>query len=304
MRESELLSWLEDAFPARDGVRLGVGDDMAIVTVGGRDLLMSADMLLDGVHFDRKTCSLGEIGYKAVACSLSDCAAMAVSPVAATVSLALPQKWRLTDSEELFSGMRSAAGRFGCAIVGGDTTAWDKPLAIDVAIVAEPFDSHRPVLRSGAKVGDRLCVTGKLGGSLWGRHLRFTPRVSEARMLAERLGGRLHAMMDLSDGLAADLPRLCHASGVGARLDEAMLAEVVSEDAERMAAKDGRSATDHVLCDGEDFELLLAIAGNPDVKGVSIWPIGEIVSSDIGVVMRGLDGVDRIIESGGFEHQT
>ncbi len=307
MRESELLSWLEDAFPSRGGVRLGVGDDMAIVTVGGRELLLTADMLLDGVHFDSETHGLAEIGYKAIACSLSDCAGMGVKPVAATVSLALPRRWQMVDSEQLFGGMRGVAERFGCAIVGGDTTAWDKPLVIDVAMVAEPFETHDPVLRSGAVVGDRLFVTGRLGGSLLGRHLQFTPRVMEAQVLGERLGADLHAMMDLSDGISTDLPRLCDASGIGARLDEGLLGEVVSAEASRMAKRDGRSAMEHALCDGEDFELLLAVEGNVDVaevSGVAVWPVGEIVSSEVGVVMCGTDGVDRVVGAGGFEHLT
>lgn len=280
---------------------------MAVVDGGGGRVLVASDMLLDGVHFDSTRHDLAMIGRKAIACNLSDCAAMAVRPLAAVVSVALPGAWTLAKAKELFEGMFAVADEFGLAIVGGDTTSWRHPLAIDVAITAVPYDGIEPVRRSGARVGDTLCVTGKLGGSLMGRHLTFTPRVTEARTLAGALGNRLHAMMDISDGLSLDLWRMCDASGVGAVLSERLLLEVVSDAAKRMSEADGRPALEHALSDGEDFELLLAVdpnAGEPAEwsarLGVPIGPVGRITETGYGIEL--CDGRVETLQPKGYVH--
>lgn len=307
--ESELVAWLaEQPLPDIDGapVTLGIGDDMAILRRPGAEVLVTTDMLLDGVHFDRARQDLEAIGRKAVACSLSDCAAMAVEPLAATVSVALPRGWRLEDTQRLYTGMRSVADAFDCPIVGGDTTAWDQRLAIDVTMLGMARSGRRPVRREGARFGDVLLVTGLLGGGLLGGHLSFTPRVREARRLVEVLGDSVHAMIDISDGLAVDLHRLCAASGVGARLDRDRLDAVVSPDARRAAAADGRDAVDHVLTDGEDFELLVALdaaAVETAVDGVTLHRIGD-VQARRDVVVRAGDGAVTPLGRGGFEHRT
>lgn len=281
---------------------LGIGDDMAIVRCLSGDLLLSSDMVLDGVHFrlDREPLEL--IGRKAIACGLSDCAAMAVRPLAATVSVALPADWTLEGSKRLYAGMKNIGEEFGCAIVGGDTTAWHQGLAIDVAIAAVPYEGITPVRRSGAKSGDRLFVTGRLGGSGLGRHLTFTPRIHEARSIAEAWADRLHAMIDLSDGLSLDLHRLCEASGVGATLDLGLLLGAIHPDAEQAARNSGRTPLQHALSDGEDFELLMA--ASPDAgdlrSGVELWPMGTVTES--GMRIRQADGSVRPLERAGFEH--
>lgn len=273
---------------------------MAVLAPGGELICLSSDMLLDGVHFDSATQPLDAIGRKAIAASLSDCAAMAVRPMAATVSLALPKAMPLEDVKRLFDGMFTIAGQFDMTIVGGDTTRWAHPLAIDVAIAASVYDGVDPVTRRGAKVGDALFVTGPLGGSMLGRHLTFTPRVAEAKLAAQSLGVSLHAMMDISDGLSLDLWRLVEASNVGATLDEEQLTDLISEDARRLAAEDGRRPLDHLLCDGEDFELLMAIDPTADVSALSIHPIGSI--TDGALLLRSPDGKTTSIEPGGFIH--
>ncbi len=304
--ESEILEWLAHQRPPSSpaaGVKLGIGDDMAIIDTAASDVLITTDMLLDGVHFDLAEHGFEAVGRKAVACSLSDCAAMAVKPIAATVSLALPTQTRLAEVELLYRGMRSLTDRFDCPIVGGDTTSWAQRFAVDVAMLAVPYDGIEPVRRDNARVGDALFVTGALGGSLLGAHMDFTPRVLEAKRVAECWGANLHAMMDLSDGLSLDLHRMCSASGVGALLDAALVERIVSDAARRAAAGDGRSPLDHALADGEDFELLMAAdveAADESIDGVDLHHIGRVTAS--GVSIRGVDGRTTRLEPRGFEH--
>ena len=310
-------------------VSLGIGDDMAVLETPSGKWLMSSDMLLDGVHFDAKSQPLAKIGRKAVACCLSDCAAMAVRPVAITVSLAIPKSQSLDQTKKLMDGMWAMADEFETQIVGGDTTRWDNQLVIDVAIFAQPYDRIEPVTRSGARVGDTLYVTGQLGGrgnsefrlakpACWIQkselstpgHLTFTPRVREARTLAEKLGARLHAMIDISDGLSLDLWRICRASGVGATLSQRELEPVISDAAKKAAEADGRSALEHALNDGEDFELLLAVEGGktPGAPGLGeivdvsfpVYRIGEITDGDL--LLKDVDGRCKPLDPKGYVH--
>lgn len=291
-------------------VLLGIGDDMAIVEVGGDQVdtggaaLITCDMLLDGVHFKTAEHTPEQIGRKALACSLSDCAAMAARPIAATVSVAWPRGTDLADMERLLDGMSPVAEEFGCPVVGGDTTTWPHPMAIDVAIIAGRWPEHHPVRRSGARPGDTLYVTGPLGGSLLGKHLTFVPRVREARSIAEAMSSHLHAMMDISDGLALDLHRLCEASGVGAQLIEGLLRQVVSDDARRAAELDGQPALDHALYDGEDYELLLAVGGDapepPTIEDIFLHPVGVVAPEGITIKQR--DGSLRPLPARGYDH--
>ncbi len=286
---------------SRESVTTGIGDDMAVIDWGGRELLITTDMLLEGVHFDLAKASLEEVGYKVMACSLSDCAAMAAEPFAAVAAVALPKNMALADAKRLVEGMQQAAVRYNCPLIGGDTTSWDKPLAIDVTMLACMADGHRPVLRSGAKVGDAIMVTGQLGGSLAGRHLSFEPRVAEARLLAERVD--LHAMIDISDGLAADLGHICERSGVGAVL------EAINIPISPAAAGDNPLAA--ALGDGEDFELLFCVSEADAKKLLKFWSgespvpltrIGEITAGEPGVKIRNCQGAVKDVEIKGWEH--
>jgi len=298
--ELELVEWLRAQQGEHPAVRLGIGDDMAVLESPSGHMLISSDMLLDGIHFDTNRHAFRQIGRKAIACALSDCAAMAVRPLVATVSVALSGERGMDDAQELYGGMLAMAEQYQVAIVGGDTTRWDHPLAIDVAIVATPYDGIEPVTRSGAKAGDTLYVTGPLGGSLLGRHLGFTPRVHEARGLADQLGDRLHAMIDISDGLGLDLWRMCEASHVGATLDEHQLETVISDDAGKAAAADGRTPLEHALGDGEDFELLVAVAGDVGQPGVRLCAIGQV--TEAGLIIRRTDGRVEPLEPKGWVH--
>jgi thiamine-monophosphate kinase len=310
--ELELVQWLQRRKQTHACVRLGIGDDMAVLTCSSDRMLVSSDLLLDGVHFVSQRHSPRQIGRKAVARGLSDCAAMAVRPIAAVASVVLPHKMDLATAKELFEGVFSGAAEFDVPVVGGDTARWDHPLAIDVTVIAEPFSGVEPITRSGARVGDQVFVTGVLGGSLLGRHMNFTPRIAEAKLLAERLGADLHAMIDISDGLLLDMWRVCRESGVGAVLDERQLLGVVSEDAKRMATTDNRTALDHALSDGEDYELLVTtvaeIAAAPGGAPGPLRLIGRVVED--GLALARADGsVEEIAStqaptfmSGGYVH--
>jgi len=298
--ELELVAWLREQQRWHTTVALGIGDDLAALALNADFVLVGSDMLLDGVHFDSARHDPAQIGRKALACALSDCAAMAVRPVAAVVSLALPSSMPLSEVKSMYGGMFPLAEECGAVIVGGDTTRWDHPLAIDVSVTAVSWPGIDPVTRSRARPDDLLYVTGPLGGSLLGRHLSFAPRLTEARALAENLGHRLHAMIDISDGLSLDLWRLCEASRVGAMLDERQLDEVVSADAGRAGAEDGRAPLDHALSDGEDFELLFAAAPDARELGAPAWPIGTVTNA--GLSVRGADGATRPLEPRGWVH--
>jgi thiamine-monophosphate kinase len=300
MDELQLVDWIARQVPASPAVPLGIGDDMAILSVPTDRPLLACDMLLDGVHFDSSRHSMRQIGRKAVARNFSDCAAMAVRPLAVTVAAALPRHLSADRVQELFGGILEIAAEFDCAVAGGDTARWEHPLAIDVAIVAVPFPGMRPVVRSGARVADRLYVTGKLGGSLLGRHMTFRPKLAEARQLATSLGHRLHAMIDISDGLSLDLWRLCRASKVGAIIEESMLEGLAHEDANAAAMLDGRSLIDHVLSDGEDYELLLAVDGPIIDSSAPVYPIGTV--SDGELLLKTKDGAIRRLVPGGYIH--
>jgi thiamine-monophosphate kinase len=297
--ELALLEWLERrqaSDPER--VPLDIGDDMAAVKLGGDAVLISSDMLLDGVHFDSDAHSPEQVGRKAVACGLSDCAAMAVVPVCAVTSVALPREWSDEQAKRLFEAMAAIGDEFDCPIVGGDITSWANPLAIDVAVMAQQQAGRPPIRRSGARQGDAIYVTGKLGASIAGRHLAFTPRVRESLLVAANLGSNLHAMIDISDGLALDLWRICEASGCGAELEYKALLDVASDE----AGSRPDEALEHVLHDGEDFELLMAVAGRPDniVLECGLTRIGRIIDS--GLALRRPNGLTKPVEPRGYEH--
>src|SRR5262249_29911529 len=260
------------------GVLVGPGDDTAVVDLTVAPTLVTTDMLLEGSCFLLAEAGARQVGRKAMAVNLSDIAAMAGQPVAAVVSVGLPRRGGRALAEDLYLGLHDVASAFDTAIVGGDTNSWDGPLVISVSVLGEATEKG-PVRRSGARPGDWLLVTGPLGGSIRGKHLTFTPRVREALVLNSMAD--VHAMIDISDGLAADLNHICKESGCGAVLRAEHIP--ISEDAH--ALNDGKSPLDHALSDGEDFELVFALSpgdaqrllASQPVPGIQLVHVGECV---------------------------
>jgi thiamine-monophosphate kinase len=303
--EFDLIARIRSRTSAHARVPLGIGDDCAALTsTSGRDLLVTTDMLMDGRHFRLDECTAEEAGHKALAVNLSDIAAMAGRPLAAFVAVALPRDRAAELAEGLEAGMRPLAERFGVALAGGDTNAWDGPLVVCVTLVGEAIPPG-PVKRSGARVGDIVVVTGPLGGSIMGRHLRPTPRIAEAQALHR--AAPLHALIDISDGLAADLGHILEESG---GLGAVLVAENVPihEDTFRLAPRDGRAPLEHALGDGEDFELCATLdpadaaclLAQPP-PGVSLFRVGTITAQP-GLRLLGQDGIERPIDRLGFDH--
>lgn len=298
--ELALIDWIRQRATSAPSLQLGIGDDCAVWQPSGSPLLFTTDVLMEDVDFrvDETTPQL--IGRKAMAVNLSDIAAMAGRPLAALVGVALPKSRGFEFAEQLHEGMQSLAAEFDVAIIGGDTNTWDGPLVISVTLIGEATD-RGPVRRSGAKPGDWLFVTGALGGSILGHHLTFIPRVREALELHQLVD--LHAMIDLSDGLAADLHHLLDESGIGATLFENSFP--ISEAARRM--NDDRNPLDHALSDGEDFELLFAVSPSDGAKLLSAT--GNATATRIGEIesqpscrIRMRDGSVRDLPRGGWEH--
>ncbi|MEA3188526.1 MAG: thiamine-monophosphate kinase [Chthoniobacter sp.] len=238
-------------------VIVGAGDDCAVL--GRRSdrvwQLLKTDCVVEGIHFrpdeDRR-----RVGWKALARALSDIAAMGGEPHHALITVAISAESDVRELKAIYAGLNKCARRFGVGIVGGETSRSPGPLFLSIAMTGE-VKKGRCVLRSGGKAGDELFVTGRLGGSISGRHLDFVPRLKEAQWLTKNY--RLHAMMDLSDGLGADLPRLASASGVGFEIDESSLPI-------------GRGTTiPSAMSDGEDYELLFAVAPRDSEKLQRAW---------------------------------
>src|SRR5215831_1153855 len=203
MSEFAYIDWVRRLTPADPRVLIGPGDDTGgLRLTPGAPCLVTTDMLLEGSCFRLAEAGPRQVGRKAMAVNLSDIAAMAGRPVAAVVSVALPRHGGRALAEELYRGLREVADAFDTALAGGDTNSWDGPLVISVTVLGEAT-GRGPVTRSGARPGDWLLVTGPLGGSILGKHLDFTPRIREAQRLHAEAS--LRAMIDVSDGLAADV---------------------------------------------------------------------------------------------------
>jgi thiamine-monophosphate kinase len=269
MNEFELIARLTRSLPSNPTVVAGVGDDCALLDLGIPDRLVvfKTDAVIAGVHFTADT-PPERVGHKALARVLSDFAAAAAQPVAALVTLALPREPDVAWLEGLYAGLGALATAWNVAIVGGETSTCPERTVISIAAVGTVGKTHT-VRRSGARPGDALFVSGDLGGSLDGHHLTFEPRLAEARWLVDHF--KVHAMIDLSDGLAGDLRHLAQASGVGAELHQSAIPISRAARARARRGDGAKSPLLAALTDGEDFELLFAVAGRDAVHVLDGW---------------------------------
>ena len=241
--EDALLTALIRALP---NSRRLIGDDCAVVKFPGAKklLVLKTDCVVEKIHFQTATAP-ELIGWKAMMRPLSDFAAASAVPQFALITLIVPATRSTSWVQKLYRGLKRAASRFDVRIVGGETSASSGPAMISVSVCGF-VERNRRVSRAGGKKDDDLFVTGRLGGSLRGKHLRFVPRIEESRWLTKNF--RVHAMMDLSDGLGADLPRLAKASRLGFKIDK-----------EKLPLAPG-AKIDNAISDGEDYELLIAVS--------------------------------------------
>jgi thiamine-monophosphate kinase len=309
-----IRGFLAGGSAVRPDVRVGPGDDCAVVA--GDGIALSTDMSVEGVHFRREWLSPGEIGWRAAAAALSDLAAVAARPIGILVSLGIPAEEADALAPALMAGCREAVEAVGGTLLGGDLTRSPGPIVIDVTVVGE---APRPVLRSGARMGDEVWVTGQLGGAaafvsamLAGeeprrgareRFARPLPRVREARWLTERVGPT--AMIDLSDGLAGDAAHIAAASGLALLLVPELL-PVHPAARSRSRPRTVRAA----LAGGEDYELCLtapagAVAPHADAFhaefGVALTCVGRTGGGD-GVWWVDAEGHRTPMELGGWQH--
>lgn len=297
MNEIDLIESLKRLCPSNETVILGIDDDAAILRPSVRETLVCADMLMDGTHFLLEEAGAERIGHKALAVNLSDIAAMGGRALSAFVSLALPRDLaNETFLLPFYRGMSALAREFHVAIAGGDTNIWDGPLVVNVTVLGEAH-AKGTVRRSTAKAGDRIFVTGPLGGSIEGHHLSFRPRLDEARLLMDRFD--LNSMMDISDGLGKDLRTICRQSGVGAQIDRESIPI-------RGTIRNHPDALKKAFCDGEDFELCFTLSEAEALRLLEdkdfayCKSIGSIID---GQELLWADDPCKILWQG-FEHQS
>ncbi len=298
-KELQIIRAAQAAFRRRvPGLVVGIGDDAAAVSSGAKDryLLYTADMLVESVHF-KKGEDARKVGHKALAVSVSDIAAMGGEPRYALVCVGLPKKGALDIAKDLMAGIKRCADRYDVAVIGGDAVQSSR-LVVDVFMTGEVKRDHL-VVRSGARDGDQIFVSGPLGGSGRGRHLTFAPRLEASRFLVSRF--KVTSMIDLSDGLAMDLNRVAAASKVGAMIFE-----------DKIPRNPGVRDAQQALCEGEDFELLFTLSPGDAVKLVRackqgqapcrFYPIGKMTRLVKGVKMVASNGRVTGIAAEGFKH--
>jgi thiamine-monophosphate kinase len=308
MNERELIARLIPMLPGNGSVVASAGDDCAVVDLGiaGQYVLLKTDAVVQGIHFTTEDAP-EKVGRKALGRCLSDIAAMAGTPGQALITLALPKDFNVAYIEGIYRGLGAIATEHGVAIVGGETTSNPERILISIALVGT-VKKTKCVLRSGAKAGDAIFVTGTLGGSLAGRHLIFEPRLKEARWLAEKFD--VHAMIDISDGLASDLRHILQASNVGGELLASAIP--ISREAKlaARASSTSKPALLAALTDGEDFELLFTVPPKISVPLLDAWkaefpdlPLSCIgrISAEPGVLLRDAKG-SRPLNVHGYTH--
>ena len=272
----------------------GIGDDTAVLCyTKDKYLLFTTDMLVEGKHF-YKSDKAELVGKKAISCNISDVAAMGGVPKFAVISVGLPGSLDLEYADGLYKGIKKAADGFGVDLVGGDTVS-SKKIVINIALTGE-VENKNLTLRSGAKENDAIFITGCIGGSIKLKHLNFTPRLKEARYIVKNF--KINSMIDVSDGLLADLGHILKESDKGAIIYERSIP--ISKDA---------SNFNSAVRDGEDFELVFTLPESNAARLKKIWPfktkiseIGRICSSHKGFFLVRKNGKSEKMKPEGFAH--
>lgn len=305
--EFKIIEKIRERFLKGSGVEVGIGDDTAVLKVSNSKLLVTVDMLVEGVHFF-PSISPADLGWKSLAVSLSDISAMGGKPLFSLLSLSLPSHLPEQWLDDFLAGWRELAELFGVSLVGGDLTKGER-IIVDSIVLGE---AEKPVLRSGARVGDRIYLTGSIGDSSAGlrciekglnypnlirKHLRPMPRVKEGIRIGE--SGRVHSMIDISDGLVGDLAHICEESRVGAVIYSDKLP--LSADLLTFCREQALSAKEFALFGGEDYELLLTAEANlTEFFEFPLYEIGEIREG--GGIFLLDNGEEKPIERRGFDH--
>jgi len=308
----------------------GIGDDAAVINYGDAYMVMSTDLLIEGIHFDLMYSPLKHLGYKAVVVNLSDIYAMNAVPTQITFSIAISSKFSVEALEELYLGINEACRIYNVDLIGGDTTSSTKGLSISVTAMGQ-VKKEKITYRSGAKVGDILCVTGDLGAAYLGLQILerekqlyvsspgIKPDLEDQKYLLERQlkpearkdsikyfekeGIIPTAMIDVSDGLASDLMHICKASGVGAYVEEGKIP--IKQEAELMAIKFRLDPATTALNGGEDYELLFTI-DESDLEKIKYMPdvyiIGEITEKKEGLKLHTTGGNIHPLKAQGWNH--
>jgi len=305
MSEHRLIEYIRalasgSAYP---WLKVGIGDDAAFLDLpAGGQAVLTTDMTIEGTHFEAGTAA-ALVGRKAVARAVSDLAAVAARPLCSLAAVDFGSWPDARPCEELVRAIHDAAAELSAPLIGGDVASGTGPLCVTVTAMGTPGPAGF-VSRSGARAGDAVCVTGRLGGSGRGRHLTFRPRIEEALALAERF--ELHAMIDVSDGLSTDALHVAEASGVGISLLEEDVP--LAEDAVALGEQTGREPLWHALNDGEDYELLFCLPGDQagelareGVQGTPVSIVGRVTAERASFLVNGA-GRRRPLKAEGWEH--
>ncbi len=319
--EFGLIDLIKKKILSRDEqVVVNIGDDAAVIkSRPGRFLIFTTDTMVQGVHFDLSYCTFEEIGWKAMTANLSDIAAMGGLPRYALVTVGLPRSTKSRDVLSIYQGASRIAGRYKCKIIGGDTTLVPKDLFISIALLGE-VEKRSLVTRAGARKGDLICITGRLGEaragleflkrfgrshpSLVRKHLKPVPRIEEAGILTGSL--RVNSMIDVSDGLSSELFHLAEASGLGILVYEQALP--VSPRCRKVASLLNSDPMPWALSSGEEYELLFTVDGGDGGKieriksRLDVSVIGHVLDRQQGVRLVRKSGAISHLKRSGFTH--
>lgn len=295
--EDILINYFKKLYKQSGNTKIGIGDDCAVLKTRDQ-LIITTDTIVDGTHFLLDKVTGYDIGWKALGCNVSDIAAMGGKPIWATVSMGIPLGFE-KKAIDISHGIHAIAQKFKVDVVGGDIVR-SKTLFVNTTVIGRPF-ANKPIFRIGSRIGDKVLVTGELGGSRWGKHMRFVPRIRESKWLVRNYD--IHSMIDVSDGLYKDIRRLL-SEGQGVELEDGTIP--ISS----IVLGKEKVSLESALYDGEDFELLFSVGPKTAKRIMKEWPfrdvkvsiIGRIVSSKRGRVFLKKGKKRILLQDKGYEH--